>query len=95
MASDYGNLGNLYMTRGDLDRAKAMHRKSLEIEEALGHKEGMADDYANLGSLYRTRGELDRAEEMYRKSLGLFREIGAVPMIEKMEGWLADLREAE
>lgn len=49
----------------------------------------------NLGTLYFTRGDLDRAEEMYRKSLDLFREIGATPQIEKTEGLLAKLREAE
>ena len=30
-ASAYGNLGNLYQTRGDLDRAEEMYEKSLAI----------------------------------------------------------------
>ena len=95
MARHYGNLGILYKKRGDLDRAEEMYRKSLEIDEALGRKEGMANQYGNLGILYVTRGELDRAEEMYRKSLDLFREIGAAPQIEQVEGMLAELRDAE
>jgi len=95
MANQYGNLGNLYQTRGELDRAEEMYRKCLVIEEALRRKEGMANAYGNLGILYKTRGELDRAEEMYRKSLALFREIGAAPQIEMMEGLLAELHEAE
>ncbi len=45
----YGNLGNIYQTRGELGRAEAMHQKSLDINEALGRKEGMASDYGNLG----------------------------------------------
>ncbi len=90
-----GNLGILYAVQGNLDDAEDMFRKSRELYEALGRKEGMASNYGDLGFLYQTRGELDRAEEMYRKSLELFREIGAAPMIEKMEGWLAKLREAE
>ncbi len=52
----------------------------------------MASKYGNLGSLYKTRGDLNDAEEMYRKSLALFREIGAAPQSEQVEGWLADLR---
>ncbi len=88
-----GNLGILYMTRGDLDRAEEMYRKSMELDEALGRKEGMASQYGNLGNLYQIRGEIDRAEEMYRKSLELFREVGAAPQIERVEQWLADLRE--
>jgi hypothetical protein len=34
-----------------------MYRKSLEIGEALGSKEGMAAYYANLGNVAYTRGE--------------------------------------
>ena len=33
-AAAYGNLGNIYKTRGDLDRAESMHEKSLAIDEA-------------------------------------------------------------
>ena len=95
LARGYGNLGNLYQTQGDLDRAEEMFEKGLEIDEALGRKEGMASKYGNLGSLYKERGELDRAEEMYRKGLELFREIGAAPQIEQVEGILVKLREAE
>ena len=42
MASDYGNLGIVLQTRGDLDGAEEMHKKSLEIDEKLGRLEGMA-----------------------------------------------------
>ena len=76
MANQYGNLGIVYQTRGELDRAVEMYEKSLEIEEALGRKEGMASDYGNLGIVYQTRGELDRAVEMYEKSLGLNEALG-------------------
>ncbi len=69
-----------------------MYCKSLTLDEVLGRKESMASKYGNLGSLYKTRGDLNDAEEMYRKSLALFREIGAAPQSEQVEGWLADLR---
>ncbi|MEE9251217.1 MAG: tetratricopeptide repeat protein, partial [Alphaproteobacteria bacterium] len=75
-ATALGNLGNLYQTRGELDRAEDMYEKGLEIDEALGSKEGMASKYGNLGILYKTRGDLDRAEEMYRKSLELHEALG-------------------
>ena len=55
IASVYGNLGILYKTRGELDRAEEMFQKALAINEALGHKEGMASVYSNLGILYETR----------------------------------------
>ncbi|MDZ7712033.1 MAG: tetratricopeptide repeat protein [Rhodovibrio sp.] len=46
-----------------------MYWKSLEIDEALGSKEGMASDYRNLGIVHEIRGDPDQAEAMYRKSL--------------------------
>ena len=48
MANHYGNLGLVFIDRGDLEGAEAMHRKSLAIEEKLGRLEGMASDYGNL-----------------------------------------------
>jgi Flp pilus assembly protein TadD len=69
-----------------------MHRKSLALEEELGHKEGMASDYGNLGLIYRTRGDLDTAEEMLRKALALFEQVGARPEVEKARRLIAELR---
>ncbi|MCI0560022.1 MAG: DUF4062 domain-containing protein, partial [Nitrososphaera sp.] len=37
-AAAFGNLGILYKTRGELDRAEEMYQKSLAINEALGRK---------------------------------------------------------
>ena len=53
-----------------------MYRKSLEIEEQLGRKEGMASDYGNLGIVYQDRGDLDEAEAIYRKALELDEQLG-------------------
>ncbi|MFH1980854.1 MAG: tetratricopeptide repeat protein [Pseudomonadota bacterium] len=75
-ATAYGKLGNLYKTQGDLERAEAMFGKSLAIDEALGHKEGMATAYGNLGKLYKTRGDLVRAEAMFEKSLAIDEALG-------------------
>ena len=42
-AAALNNLGLVYFTRGDLDKAEEMHLKSLEIDKKLGWKVGMAD----------------------------------------------------
>lgn len=76
MAAILGNLGNVYQSLGDLDRAEAMYNKSLEINEALGRKEFMANQYGNLGNLYYTRGDLDQAEAMVKKSLEINEALG-------------------
>ena len=72
----YGNLGIVYRTRGELDKAEEFYHKALEINEALGHKEGMASQYGNLGIVYQTRGELDKAEEFYHKALEINEALG-------------------
>jgi len=38
MESDYGNLGNVYQIRGDLDRTEKMYRRSLELFTSIGSK---------------------------------------------------------
>ncbi len=71
-----GNLGLIYQTRGELEKAEDMHKKSLEMEERLGLQKGMAGSYINLGVIYRIRGELDKAEDMYKKSLEIAERLG-------------------
>ncbi len=63
MASDYGNLGIVYQTRGDLDKAIEYYEKSLVINQELGRKEGVAIQYNNLGRVYRTRGDQGKTIE--------------------------------
>ena len=55
MAHDYGNLGVILQTRGDLDGAEAMHHKSLKLNEKLGRLEGMAIAFGNLGVVLKAR----------------------------------------
>ena len=95
MASDYGNLGNLYKIRGDLKRAEEMYKKSLAINEELGRKEGMANTCGNLGNLYKTRGDLKGAEEMYEKSLTLFTSIGNKMMTRKARSLIEELKKSK
>ncbi|NIO19515.1 MAG: tetratricopeptide repeat protein, partial [Candidatus Aenigmarchaeota archaeon] len=71
-----GNLGLIYQTKGDLDQAEEMHKKSLEFNKKLGSLEGMANQYGNLGLTYRKRGELDTAEDMHKKSLEIEKKLG-------------------
>ena len=85
-ATSYGNLGLVLRTRGDLEGAEAMFRKSLEIEERLGRPEGMASAYGNLGLVLRTRGDLDGAEAMFRKSLEINERLGRPEGMAKQYG---------
>ncbi len=80
------NLGLIYQTRGDLDKAEKLHRKALEISEKLGQLEGMAADYGNLGLIHETRGHLDKAEQMYRKALQINEKFGRLEGMARQYG---------
>jgi len=76
LASAYGNLGLMLQIRGDLHGAEKMYRTSLEINETLGHREGMASAYVKLGNVLQIREDLEGAEQMYRKSLEVDEKLG-------------------
>ena len=97
-----GNLGVIYKTRGQLNKAEEIHKKALAINEKLGRLEGVASDYGNLGLIYMTRGELDKAEEMHKKSLAIAEELGMQEIMASEYGNLGlvykergDFKEAE
>ena len=96
------NLGRIYKTRGDLDKAEKLHRKALEINEKLGLLEGMAAEYGNLGGIFLARGDLHEAEKLYCKSLEISEKLGRLEDIANLYGNLGliygtrgDLEEAE
>jgi hypothetical protein len=51
MANDYGNLGLLYCTRGELDQAEAIFKKSLALFEEIGMKDKVERVRGMLASL--------------------------------------------
>jgi len=54
-----GNLGLVYVDKGEWDKAIEHYEKSLETFEKLGDVHGMAQTYNNLGSVYARKGEWD------------------------------------
>ena len=59
IAVAYGNLGNIAMTRGDLEEAVDCFTQGLALDEELGRKEGMATQYGNLGVVATERDDLE------------------------------------
>jgi tetratricopeptide (TPR) repeat protein len=89
IARNYGNLGCLYGTRGDLTRAEEMCRKALTLYEKLGaNSEETANQYANLGLLREKKGDMAQACAFWRKARDLWRQIGNPGKVELVEGWL-------
>jgi len=71
-----GNLGIIYLYRGDLDKAEEYYQQALDIHREIGNRLGEAQALANLGSVYFRRDEMEKAEEYYKQALETFREIG-------------------
>jgi len=72
-----GNLGTVYQTQSDLDKAVKYYERALSIYEKLGSQYGMAGAYGNLGNVYQTRGDLDNAIEYYDRSLTINERLGS------------------
>jgi tetratricopeptide (TPR) repeat protein len=77
LAQAFTALGMVHKTRGNLNEAEAMYRKSLAPYEQLGHKQGFASPYSHLGTVHQSRGDLLEAEAMHKKSLALNLELGS------------------
>ena len=90
-AQAYANLGNVYQTADNLSKASKYYRKSLEIHIANENFDGEATDYANLGYVYKVRENFEKARKYLKLSLKHFTEIGATPMIEKIQNWIDEL----
>ena len=76
-----GNLGLIHQTRGELDRAEELHKKSLEINQKLKRQEGVASNYGNLGNVYMGRADLGKAEQMHKSSLQIAQAINLRPVM--------------
>jgi Flp pilus assembly protein TadD len=59
----HANLGNLYVRRGDGERAVGEYRKAIDIDPTF------VPAYANLADLYRARGADGDAEKVLRQGL--------------------------
>ena len=75
-ATDYGNMGNVFLYLGDYIKAKEFIEKALAIRKEIGDRQGEAADYGNLGYVFQSLGKLRKAREYYEKALAIMVEIG-------------------
>jgi len=74
------NLGNLYLNKGEFDKAEKYYLEALNIRKKLAKKiPSYLPDYAgalnNLGNLYLNKGEFDKAEKCYEEAKRIYREL--------------------
>ncbi len=64
-------MAQVYLTRGDLERALRLYQESLQLKEQLGDQQGKAASLHTMAQVYLTRGDLERALGLYEESLQL------------------------
>jgi tetratricopeptide (TPR) repeat protein len=67
-----GNLGVMYKTRADLDKAIEMYNNTLNLSD----RQTIINSYGNLETAYNTRNDLDKSLEFQQKSLQINTTIG-------------------
>ncbi len=75
MAVVLSNIGNVYSTLGDLDKALKIYTSSLKVMENVRFKFGIATLLSSIGNVYFKKGELKKALEYYKSSLEMSEKI--------------------
>ena len=73
LSAALNNLGSVYLSEGDHERAIELFEESLAIGEARGDLDRRARELINLGHARRALGDVARAHELYRSGLGCCR----------------------
>jgi tetratricopeptide (TPR) repeat protein len=82
-AASLDNLGLLYQSLGEYERARDYHEKSLAIEQEVGDRRGEAASLDNLGTLYLSMGDPQKALSHFKRAYDIFLSLGERPHIQQ------------
>ena len=92
-AQDLGNIGLIYQTLGEPQKALEYYQKSLEIAKRIGTLEVQANQLGNIGALYGNLGDQKQALNYFQRAREIFVKIGAKLEIEKADQGIAIIRQ--
>ncbi|XP_078384820.1 tetratricopeptide repeat protein 28-like [Oculina patagonica] len=75
-AVNYGQLGHVFKSLGDVVKAKEYHEKALVINIEIGNRAGEAANYRNLGTVYLHTRNYKKSNEYVEKALEITKESG-------------------
>ncbi len=75
-AAALGNLGNVYQTRGEFNKALEIYKNSLGIKGKIRQPKSISSTLSNLGVVYASRGNLEQAKDMFSRALSIDEQIG-------------------
>jgi sensor histidine kinase YesM/lipopolysaccharide biosynthesis regulator YciM len=65
------NMGMIYISMEEYDKALPHIQESLEISKELGNEAAIAKNTINLGSIYQAKNDKDKALQMFKEALNL------------------------
>ena len=86
IAGGNGNLGNVYQSLGQYEKAIQYYEKNLEISTTIGHQSGIAASNGNLGIAYQKLGQYEIAIQYHEKHLEVNTAIGDQSGIARSSG---------
>jgi len=76
LAAALGNIGLVYQTEGELDKALELYERVFKIEREMGRKWGEANALGNIGTIYLSQKKLDKALDCHQQALKIDKKIG-------------------
>ncbi len=76
LSGAYNNIGFVYWSKGNIEKALFYLHLSLEQVKKEGNKKGLAIGLNNIGSIYENQGNIGKALDYMHKSLRLEEELG-------------------
>ncbi|XP_022798954.1 tetratricopeptide repeat protein 28-like [Stylophora pistillata] len=75
-SASYGNLGAVFRSLGEYQKAKVYHVRALTIAKEIGSRERKSASYGGLGVLFQSLGDYQKAKEYTERALAIATEIG-------------------
>lgn len=94
-ASQYNNLGRVYLEFGRLDRAKEAFLRAKALDERLSDRFGLGYDFRNLGTALFLQGQLPEAKLALERALELSTSVNDPNNVLRSTFALAELARAE
>jgi tetratricopeptide (TPR) repeat protein len=70
------NMAQVYLTRGDLNRALELYEESLHIREQVGDLQGKGATLSMMSNVFWERKEYDQAETLMREAVEIAQKVG-------------------
>lgn len=76
IATTLNGIANVHYTRGEMNEAMDIYRRSLELNEKIGNEKEIALLLGNVAGVYHGLGKLDDSLEYFSKSLEIREKVG-------------------